>query len=274
MQQSLAEKKSESVYKAVEEAQKEKEKAKRFKSPIQMFAYYALPIASIGVFLGVLLFGTIPSIKGIINWNKLLGEKKEEIKDLDKQIASLKDLKARESEIDSDLAIIDKIVPSEKTQVAKFVGEIDELAQTHNLEESSYESGEQIEELEENVEEQSKKETATIIHIPTTSEYISPFENIKNFLNALYQKKDFIIVSLLEMQGHSAREYLAAIQQQEGQAVTVNTSLSQDSWTMGVTFEKYQFSKGFNQYISENFVSVESEPDEKTLQYIRNRFSE
>ena len=270
--ETFVEKKSGSVYKALEKAREEEEEKKRKKpSLLQTVVYFGLPLASVGVFLGILTIGTIPSIQKISDNRGVLNEKKEEIQDLDRQIEALKRLKTREAEMDADLSIIDRIVPSAKTQVAMFVGEIDTLAKDHSLVESSYEAGEEIEKLEEEIEEQAESDVA-IINIPTTSEYVAAFEAIESFLNALYQKKDFIIVRELDMQGHLAREYLAALQRAEGRQVTVDTTLAITEWTMAVTFEKYQFSKGFTEYISENFVSINSEPDESTLEYIRDRY--
>lgn len=272
-EKSYTQKKSEGVHKAVEKAQEEQEAAKKKRSLIQAVTYYALPLVSIAVFIGVLVIGTIPSIKSILNrYNELKG-KQEEIVGLEGEIESLEELKANESQITSDLAIIDSIVPSAKTQVAKFVGEIDTLAQEHSLAESSYESGEQIQQLEEEIEEQSEGEAA-LIHIPTNSAYIATFDNIKNFLSALYEKKDFIIVSELIMQGRKAREYIASQQLDQGELVTIDTSLSSVDWTMEVTFEKYQFGKGFAQYIGENLVPISADPNEETLEYIRSRYSE
>ena len=61
-------------------------------------------------------------------------------------------------------------------------------------------------------------------------------------------------------------------QQAQGQSVTVDTSLPTFTWTIEVTFEKYQFSEAFQSYISENFVPIKSEPEEVTITYIRERY--
>ena len=281
-EKSLAEKKSsESVYAKLKETEEDQlnltqKLQKQSKSFAKGIAYYSLPLISIAIFAALLIFGTIPAIKKILNYNREIESKQGEIDELDREIGSLEELKANQYEIESDLDIIDSIVPSEKTQVAKFVGEIEDLALQYGLEESKHESGETIERLEDkdDEDEETTDESAAIRNIPTTSEYVAEFGSIKNFLNALYNKNDFIIVNSLDMQGHEAREYYAKLQEDRGEQVTVDTDLSVVSWTMEVTFEKYQFSKGFNEYLSENSVSINVDPDEETLNFIRERYGE
>lgn len=285
-EQSLAERKSsKSVYEQVKEAETEKlEMSERVKkagqSVYRQILYYSLPLLSIGVFLGIIIFGVVPSVKGgsgrkgILNHIDENEEKLEEVGELDAELTLLKDLSSREYQLDRDLAIVDKIVPSEKTQVAKFVGEIEELAKEHDLEEYGYESGEEVRRLEEEEEviEEETEETASIINIPTESEYVATFTNIENFLNALYNKDDFIIVKELELQGYEAREYFASQQRDRGDRITIDTTLSYSSWTMNVTFEKYQFSSGFAEYLETSSIPITAEPDEITLGFIRERF--
>lgn len=278
-ERSFAEKKSKSVYEQVKEAEKKDEKLpeqfkKKSQSFVKMLIYYSIPLVSVGVFVGILIFGTVPSVKGILNYIDEKEEKEKKVEGLDKEISKLEGLREQEYQIILDLATIDKIVSSNKTQVAKFVGEIEALAEKYDLEESKHESGEQIKKIEEDMQEESESLTAAIIHIPTTSEYVATFDSITEFLNALYKKDDFIIVSTLDMQGYRAREYFASLQETQGEQVSVDLSLSDVSWTMEVTFEKYQFSKGFSQYIDENMVSITTDPDNDTLQFIRDRYSE
>lgn len=270
--------KKKNIYEQVKESEKKRKSLqstikKSGRSVVSAVIYYSLPLFSIGVFFAIVFAGTVPSIKGIQDSVRTIEEKEEEIADLDDQIASLQDLKSQEAQMENDLAIIDRIVPSEKTQVAKFVGEISDLAETNDLEESKYESGEQIEKVQEEIDEELKKETAAIINIPATSQYLSEFDNIEAFLFSLYNKDDFIMVSALDMQGGEAREYLASRQEARGEAVTIDTTLPYYSWTMKVTFEKYQFSSGFNNYLLENLVPITAEPNNEILVYIRNRYS-
>ena len=265
------------VYDQLKETEKES-LSKKFQTQsqnvIKGIIYYSLPLVSIGIFIGMILFGAMPEIKKVLNYRKEITAKKEEIESLNNEISKLEELKANQYQIESDLEIIDRIVPSEKTQVAKFVGEVEILAEEINLEESKYGSGEQIEKLgeEEIAQEEQSQDSAAIIQIPTESEYIAELENIKNFLNALYNKNDFIIVSELEMQGQSAREYLASLQKEKGEKVTVDLTLPELRWTMKVTFAKYQFSKGFGEYMSKNIVPATQEPDQITLEFIRSKY--
>ncbi len=268
---------------AIEALQKEKrEEEKKGQKPkqkkrnlVQEISYYGVPIFSILFFVGIMVYGTIPSIQGIFDKMSEVGEKKLEIEDLDSQIKTLKKLKENEAQIDRDLTTINNIVPSRKTQVAKFVGEIEKLAKDNNLEESEYKAGETIDKLgEEESSEVSADDNPAIIQIPTSSEYVAEFSDIKSFLNTLYKKKDFIIVSSLEMRSHEAREYFASLRRKRGLETEDYGNISKKSWTMSVTFKKYQFSNDFYQYIQDNFVSIKSQTESPTLKFIRERFAE
>ncbi len=280
--ESYRDKKTKSVNEQVKEALKESDGQtdltgkfkKKSESFVKMLIYYSLPLFGIALFVGILVFGTVPTIKGTLNYIDEKEEKEEEVDELEEEISRLKSFEDNQYQINSDLKTIDKIVSSQKTQVAKFVGEIESLAEEYSLEESKHESGEQIKRIEEEIEEAETRETASVIHIPTTSEYVATFNDIKDFLDALYEKDDFIIVSSLDMQGYTAREYFASLQEELGEQVTVDTTLSVISWTMEVTFKKYQFSEGFDNYIEENMVTLTTEPDEETLEFIRERYSE
>jgi hypothetical protein len=277
-EKSLSQKKSTSVYDQVKEAEKEKATIttkiqKQSKDVYKAILYYSLPLISILVFFAIMGWGTVKTVReGILGRIDEIEEKEEEIDDLDDDIARLKEIQSQEARIDADLAIIDKIVPEGQTQVAKFITEIEEIALQNNLEKAKYTSGENIEEIEEAISETEEETTLGIIDIPTESEYVASFNDIKNFLNALYSKNDFIIVKSLELQGHRARELLATRQREEGVQVTVDTSLGIVDWTMLVTFEKYQFSSNFSEYIEENLVDLDDEPDQDILDFIRRRF--
>jgi hypothetical protein len=225
MESGLVSKKSKNVHEQLKDAEEQKKNANKKsggakENIIRAVVYYSLPLLSIGVFIGILIFGTIPSIRGILDYNNDIKVKNTEIEELDDELVILKEIEGESTQTKSDLAIIDKIVPSDKTQVVKFVGEVEDLATMYNLEISKYVSGEQIRQLEEKLEEESL--SIAIINIPTTSEYIATFGDVKDFLNALYSKDDFIIVGTLEMQGHKAREFLSSIQEEQGTNVTVD----------------------------------------------------
>jgi len=253
--------------------QTQERKKRKGRGVMESLNYYGIPLFGITLFIIVLIFGTIPAINTIVDRINQIQERNTEIDSLNLEIRNLEKLKESESQFLSDLDIIEQIIPSQKTQVAKFVGEIQDLAEKNDLEESNYVSGEEIEEIEEEVEESILSDTPALIHIPTRSNYIAKFNNIENFLNALYQKDDFIIMSKLDMQGHEYRLKRAEELEKQGQDVTFKTDLSRDEWTMDVTFEKFQFSRGFDEYVKQNLISVKSIPHEDTIQFIRERYS-
>jgi hypothetical protein len=129
------------------------DRPKKKRGLIDSINYYGIPLIGIAFFFIVLILGTIPAVNTIVERLNEIQQKKEEIDSLNREIASLEKLQEDESQILSDLSIIEEIIPSEKTQVAKFVGEIQDLAKDYDLEESEYTSGEEIEEIEEKIQE-------------------------------------------------------------------------------------------------------------------------
>lgn len=261
--------------KAEEERKLSSKMKKKGRSLLQTIMYYGMPLISLGIFFGVSVWGTIPSIKGIFNYMDEIELKQEKLEDLESDLEVITNLKAQEASMRRDLDIIEAIVPSEKTQVARFVGEIVDLAEKYDVKEYEYASGENRQNVEEEEEVETQQlDKASIIRIPSESEYVATFENIEDFLNALYFKDDFIIVGLLDMKGEGARRFVASQQLRQGTEVTIDQSLSSKDWQMEVTFEKYQFSKGFSEYIKENLVSLRSEPNQEILKYIRKRYGD
>lgn len=279
MDENASKKKTSSIYELVKEGEKERESLsqkvqKKGRGFFSGIIYYGLPVLSVVIFMVLIFAGTVPAIKnGILDRMDQIEAKELEIEDLNQQIASLEELKAQEPQILTDLKVIDKIAPTGKTQVAKFVGEIADMAEQNELEEQEYASGETLEEIQKEIEEEAQKETAAIIHIPAQSDYNSKFENIESFLSDLYHKEEFIIISALDTSGGDAREFYASLQKEKGIEITIDTGIPSEIWTMAVMFEKFQYSKGFDGYVAKNLVPVGTEPDEVTLKYIRARFN-
>lgn len=276
--QQTSKKSRKDVHTLVKEAEEQKRVAvserleKGGQKVLQEIVYYALPLLSIAIFIGILIWGTWPAVQGILNYRTSQKEKNNQIVDLDNEISSLKALKTKEYEFERDLAIIDSIVPSAKTEVVKFVAEIAGLSEQYNLIETTHETSELAQKLQEEVAQKAESETVAIIQIPTRSEYQASFEDMQNFLNALYNKDDFIIISELSIQGQAARDFQAARQAQMGEDITVDQSLSANTWTMEVTFAKYQFSKSFSEFIVNNLIPITTYPNEVVLEYIRTRY--
>ena len=249
---------------------------KKGRSTLNSLIYYSLPLLSLAIFAGIIIFGTIPAVKGILSKIDEIELKNIEKTDLETQLTSLEELKGLEATFNQDLDLIEKIVPSEKTQVAKFVGEIDDLALENNLAEGKYESGEQRTDLEQVVEEQEQQaeasETPSVITIPAASSYTAEFTNISTFLESLYYKNDLIIIGLLEMQGYEGRLFESELARETGVNSTLDNTIPSNAWNIDVTFQKYQFSRTFNTYVEENLVPLDERPNEETLKYIRQRF--
>jgi hypothetical protein len=251
-------------------------------SLLKTITYYSMPLVSVVFFISILVFGTIPSIQSIFEYTDTLEERHDEVEDLEEQIDELKELRSRESEIVSNIQLIDKIVPSEKTLVAEFVMEIREIAQQNDLKETEQASSEQLDEVNEDEEDYNKeedtsvikyKDTPAVIKIPTETTYTARFPNISSFLNQLYYKDDLIIIESMELEGSLAREYNEKQQQKQGIYRKPRRAelLNEGEWTLEIKFEKYQFSEGLDNLITENLVAPDRIVNEEIMSLIRKR---
>jgi hypothetical protein len=124
-------KNSKEIEKSLGEATTNKVTVKRtFK---ELLVYYTVPIVSIVLFLAIVGFFVVPTISGIYtNLNKVEDLKKK--KDADKPtLTSLVKLRDNDQQTQDDLAVVDKIVPSEKTKIVTLQKFIQDTVEKYGL---------------------------------------------------------------------------------------------------------------------------------------------
>lgn len=269
-------KNSKEIEKSLGEATTNKVTVKRsFK---ELLVYYTVPIISIVLFLGIIGIFIIPTINGIYtNFKKVEDLKKK--KDADKPaLTSLIKLRDNDQQTQDDLAVVDKIVPSEKTKIVTLQKFIQDTVEKYGLSLKSYTIGEQLRPISVGVATTSgtnqgigsgaditkpiKKTEDSLRVAPTTVKIEGKFSDIQKFFNEFYLLNSLFIVDSLNMKASQS-------------IAPENLSTSEVKWNLDVTFAKYVFSEDFltNEDVF-NQIPASATPDETTLNYIKKRFKD
>ncbi len=244
----------------------------------ELVVFYTVPLVSIILFLGIVGFFVVPTINGIYtNFNKVEDLKKK--KDADKpSLTSLIKLRDNDQQTQDDLAVVDKIVPSEKTKIVTLQKFIQDTVEKYGLTLKSYTIGEQLRPISVGAgstpvsnqvigssgdsTKPVKKTEDSLRVAPTTVKIEGKFSDIQKFFNEFYLLNSLFIVDSLNMK---AAQSIAP----------ENLSTSDVKWNLDVTFAKYVFSEDFltNEEVF-NQLPASATPDETTLDYIKKRFKD
>jgi hypothetical protein len=223
-------------------------------------------------------FFVVPTISGIYtNLNKVEDLKKK--KDADKPtLTSLVKLRDNDQQTQDDLAVVDKIVPSEKTKIVTLQKFIQDTVEKYGLTLKSYTIGEQLRPISvgsdtssgskpsngstTDVSKPVKKTEDSLRVAPTTVKIEGKFSDIQKFFNEFYLLNSLFIVDSLNMKASQS-------------IAPENLSTSDVKWSLDVTFAKYVFSEDFltNEDVF-NQLPASATPNETTLDYIKKRFKD
>ncbi len=269
-------KNSKEIEKSLGEATTNKVTVKRtFK---ELVVFYTVPLVSIVLFLAIVGFFVIPTINGIYtNFNKVEDLKKK--KEADKPaLNSLIKLRDNDQQTQDDLAVVDKIVPSEKTKIVTLQKFIQDTVEKYGLTLKSYTIGEQLRPISVgtssipssnqamgsggDISKPVKKTEDSLRVAPTTVKIEGKFSDIQKFFNEFYLLNSLFIVDSLNMKASQS-------------IAPENLSTSEVKWSLDVTFAKYVFSEDFltNEDVF-NQIPASATPDETTLNYIKKRFKD
>jgi len=244
----------------------------------EILAYYTLPIVSVVLFLAIIGFFIVPTINGIYaNFNKVEDLRKK--KDAEKPtLTSLVKLRDNDQQTQDDLAVVDKIVPSEKTKIVTLQKFIQDTVEKYGLTLKSYTIGEQLRpvsvgsDISSSVRPSSasdldtskpvKKTEDSLRVAPTTVKIEGKFSDIQKFFNEFYLLNSLFIVDSLNMKASQS-------------IAPADLSTSEVKWNLDVTFAKYVFSEDFltNEDVF-NQLPASATPDQTTLDYIKKRFKD
>lgn len=198
----------------------------------KLLQIYALPLTIIIIFGALIFTLIIPSIAKTFGYVEEINDLNDRVSTLDTTITNFQNLAARSDEIDADLAAIDTVIPEQITNVVAFQQRITGIARDrYGLIVNQAETGETI--LNSTVNEDSTTETTaqalSIIEIPSTFSIVGSLSQLKEFISAVQQTSDFIIIGEMK---------LIAVVDTDVQPIA---QLDQGSWRLDITLVKYQF---------------------------------
>lgn len=245
----------------------------------EILMFYTVPLVSIFLFLAIVGVFIIPQINGIYsNFNKVESLKKK--KDAEKpNLTALIKLRDNDQQTQDDLAIVDKIVPSEKTKIVTLQKFIQDTVEKYGLTLKSYSIGEQLRPVSvESGFTSGTKSSANLTDLesgkpvkktedslrvaPTSVKLEGKFSDIQKFFDEFYLLNNLFIVDSLNMK---AAQSIAP----------ADLPTSEVKWNLDVTFAKYVFSEDFltNEEVF-NQLPASATPDQTTLDYIKKRFKD
>ena len=243
----------------------------------EIIIFYTVPLISIFLFLVIVGVFIIPLISGIYtNFNKVEELKKKKLAETP-TLTSLVKLRDNDQQTQDDLAVVDKIVPSEKTKIVTLQKFIQDTVEKYGLTLKSYSIGEQLRPV--SVGDSSsgtrpvtgsdtdstkpvKKTEDSLRVAPTTVKIEGKFSDIQKFFNEFYLLNNLFIVDSLNMKASQS-------------IAPENLNTSDVKWNLDVTFAKYVFSEDFltNEDVF-NQLPASASPDQPTLDYIKKRFKD
>jgi Tfp pilus assembly protein PilO len=161
---------------------------------------FYLPILSICVFVAIVFFFSIPQVQN----TKGLFEKKDQKNDtLEKKRIELKDLERlrEENQQNSELlAKLDRIIPTEQTDVVEFQDKVASLAFDNIIEIKDQKIGERfLLESQDGKKKESEAKNLTLIRITTDFSLVGEIDDFRNMLSDIYGASDFIVISQMEL---------------------------------------------------------------------------
>lgn len=197
----------------------------------RLLQLYALPLVIILVFAGIIFALIIPTIYGIFGDLEEMNDITTQVESLDVTISNYEALRSRQAQIEEELASIDAVIPEDISSVVDFSGRIRKIArQDYNLRVTQAENSEII--LTSAVDEDEEGETSealAIIELPASLSMVGPLDNIQEFISAIQQTNDFIIIGEME---------LIAVVDTSLQPIS---QLSDGDWRLDITLIKYLF---------------------------------
>ena len=195
--------------------------AKKVRDYRKIIRFYIIPIASVLIFLTILVLTIVPNVKYMLDGLEKGKELRETSKLLDSRISRLESMRDQHDRNTQILSTVNSIIPSEQSEVVRFRQKVAGIGSGNNLQIDSLQAGETIiEERDTNVV--SKTTNFQLIEIPSKFAFNGPFDGFRDLFVELYSGNDFFIISRMNLD-------------------IDNSSRSSESWKGNFDLTKYQF---------------------------------
>ncbi len=164
---------------------------------------YGIPIFSLLLFIGLVLFVVIPEVNGLFESIEIRKQKIAEQEVQEDELSALKTLSEDSANNQDLLNYLEIIIPTAKTEVVSFQQKVIELSEKSNIEVQDVVVGERIlvqtrKNLETGIEEKNTNELQ-LVQIPLQFSLIGEIRSLQNLLSELYNGSDFIVVTEMDL---------------------------------------------------------------------------
>jgi Tfp pilus assembly protein PilO len=215
--------------------------------------FYALPLFSMIIFFGVLVFPVFNNIKYVFDTLDEIDTLKEQDQMLQQRLVKLEELRQQNIAQQEVISKINNLVPTGKSEVVKFRERVNSVAQGQSLNLQKSRSGELVTNNQDvNID---VIENYNLIQMPSEFTMIGEFSNLRSFLKGLYDGRDFFIVN----------------------EMTLSSNISEDGkilWQGGFNLTKYQFYPQANFDIVNSFgtISENEVPNQEVMEFLEKRY--
>lgn len=238
----------------ITEKEKKKKKVIQTSDLLKITKFYALPILSVLVFLGIVFFAVIPSIQTIFYSFEEIEELQEEDAKLDEKISKLQVLETQSRKNAEIIRVINEIVPTESSEVVNFRQKVLDSAVKFGINPSESQAGETITDSDvqsSDQEPEKSKERLSLIEIPSIFEMNGLLTAFQDWLKDIYVGKDFFVVEEMELQPAPTEE-------------------NPEAWRGDFNLTKYQFftEEEFDPISEYASMSIEKLPNSSVIDFL------
>jgi len=216
--------------------------------------FYALPLFSVLLFLGIIVYGVIPEIHKIFDVVEEVDALKIQDTNLqirvDKLIALKNDTTSEQDLID----MINELIPTGKSEVVKFRNRVAKTATLERLDFQNATTGETVlNSSEDNIVAEGNG--FSLIQIPSEFDTTGLFLDLRSFLYELYNINDFFVVNEMELNSAPVEDI--------------------ENWSGGFVLTKYQFfaDENFNPEATFLKVSELTTPNPLVVEFLQKNYS-
>jgi len=225
--------------------------AKKVRDYRKLIRFYLIPIVSVLIFLFILVFTIVPSVRHMIDGLEEGKELREESKHLDSRINRLTSMRENDARNRQILSKINQIIPSEQTEVVRFRQKVAGVGTNKGLEIDSLQAGETI------VDGNNRNVVASttnfqLIEIPSKFGFTGGFNGFRELFRDLYAGDDFFVISHMDLNVN-------------------NMNVGLDSWEGRFDLTKYQF---YEDNPTRDYADVsETEPvNQQVIRFLEENF--
>lgn len=225
---------------------------------LQFIKNNLLPIATLGVFILIIVVLLIPKLSQIFSDIEAITQNNQIIKEKNSELLALSSLKDSYPQIAANLNLINTIAPSGVTQVLSFRDKITELAETNSLTVTAQSFSEnEIINTQSQIYKDSSGNVLMIQSIPSLFSIEGKYDSIISFIKGLDSIGDFVVIKQMDF----------IVKDRLNPLATPKTE---------IRFDKFLFNSTNTELLRGSYLQIPStlRPSEEFLDYINTRYKD